>query len=75
MSLARLEQTPAVSPEYRRKEAVARLPNTNILALIGMIISLWLGAAGFLVMTSTWLLINLRVIKNPESQRIKLKGL
>ncbi len=75
MSLARMEQAPAVSPDYRREETVVIPTNTRISALSEMIISLWLGIFSLLVMTNIWLLIILRVIKNQKTQGINLKEL
>jgi hypothetical protein len=75
MSLAQMEQAPVVRPEYLRNEAVVTPPNTRILSLFGIIIFLWLVSFGFLVMTSTWVLINLRKIKTQKKPSINLKEL
>jgi hypothetical protein len=75
MSQARMEQLPAVRPEYLRKEVAAMPPNTRIQTLFGIIIFLWLATFGFLVMTTTWMLINLRDIKTQKAPSINLKEL
>jgi hypothetical protein len=75
MSLAQMEQAPAVRPEYLRKEAVLMPPNTRILTFFGIIIYLRLVAFGFLVMTTTWVLINLRDFKTSKAPGINLKDL
>jgi hypothetical protein len=75
MNLARMEQAPVVGPDYGRKETFVIPTNTRISALSGVIISSWLSIFSLLVMTSIWLLINLRVIKYQKSQGINFKEL
>lgn len=75
MSLASMEQLPAVRPKSLRKEGAAMPLNTRILPLFGMIIFLWLVTFGFLVMTTTWVLINLRDIQTQKAPGINLKKL
>ena len=75
MSLARMEELPAVRPMYLHKEAAAMPPNTRIQTLFGILIFLWLVTFGFLVMTTTWVLINLRDSKTPKAPGINLKEL
>ena len=75
MSLARMEELPAVRPVHLHKEATAMPPNTRIQTLFGILIFLWLVTFGFLVMTTTWILINLRDSKTQKAPGINLKEL
>ena len=70
-----MEQLPAVRPKSLRKEGATMPLNTRILPLFGMIIFLWLVTFGFLVMTTTWVLINLRDIQTQKAPGINLKEL
>jgi hypothetical protein len=75
MSVVRMEQAPAVRPKNLHKEAAVMPPNTRILTLFGIIVFLWLVTFGFLVITTTWVLINLRDIKTQKAPGINLKEL
>lgn len=75
MSLARMEQAPAVRPAYLRKEAAVMTPITRILTLFGIIIFLWLATFGYLVIISTWVLIKLQEPTTPKAPGINLKEL
>ena len=75
MSLAHMEQRPVMRPGYPQKEVATMFPNTRIQTLFGIIIFLWLMTFGFLVMTTTWILINLRDSKTQRAPGINLKEL
>jgi hypothetical protein len=75
MSLAHMEQLPAVHSRYLRKEAAAMPLDTRILTLCGINIFLWLVTLCFLVMTTTWVLINLRDCTIQKAPGINLKDL
>jgi hypothetical protein len=75
MSLARMEELPAVRPVYLHKGADAMSPNARVQTLFGILIFLWLVTFGFLVMTTTWMLINLRANKTQRAPGINLNEL
>ncbi len=70
-----MEQAPTMRPEYPHKGPAVMPPINSTLPLIGIILFLWLAIFGFLVMTITWVLVNLRDIKTQKAWDLNLKEL
>ena len=70
-----MEELPAGRSVYLHKGVDYMSPNSRVQTLFGILIFLWIVTFGFLVMTTTWMLINLRDSKTPKAPGINLKEL